>query len=1277
MLRKILFSLGIAILMGNYAVAQNATIKGRVAQKSDNSPVEAALVKLMRGSEVVAGDYTDKNGNYILSGIPSGTYVLEITSMGMTPYKRENLEVRGNITIIRDAEMEPATSSTTLATFVVRDVKPIVDVEEAGTTQRRSGEEIQNMSNRTLDGILSGMSGVINYAGGTSFRGDRPGGADYVVDGVLVSMLPPRASWQEVALLQGAIPAEYANANVIEIETKRFTTEHHGSVEANGNIQGYNGYGLEFYFTGPIAKRYMKDNEGKKEEKKSVFMGYTLSGAGSYSAGTAYRGGTYRASESTIKYLTENPLRSMEGGSFSEMTAPNVNYVTKYQEGNDSLTLAEKRGQRVQNGWGASGNLGGRVDIKLAKNLDLMLKGTVAYNYGRRWNMSNSFFNSVNNGVSEGLSWDVNARLMHHIKTEPNSKIKNVYYMLSGYYFHSNSSNYSHRHKDKLFDYGYIGTFKREMGDKYEWEMKEFEGQYRPIAVMQTPYVANTIFDDANSKNPDLAVHTNEAYRRGGAYIQKDEEIRLFGGLLNGDLPRSAYGMFYVPGVPYNGYSKSVGDRVVAKAAFSFNLKDHAIKLGFDFEQSISRGHSVSPIGLWGIMRNKLNIHIAELDLENPYGRYDEFGRFMDTIDYKRQINGDVQTAFDKNFRNYLREQGYFKNPDGSERDWEREWINIDEFDPSIFNENAFKGNGWFSPDDLFDNGNSVISFSGYDYLGNKKLNRPITYDDMKKWFDGKHDKYDFTEIGAYKPIYMAAYIQDKFTIKSLAFDLGLRLAIFNKNHAVIKDMFLYRDAYKVSDVQALIREGKLSETNINFPPSILSSNKDHYVYVLDPTAEDIKIIAYREANGRVWYDATGKEVTNPELLAKESGATELTPYLKTIPGDKDITKVSYDAFEDYVPRYSNGGVSLSPRVAFAFIVGENSKFNASYNVITKNEDNALSPITYLYFSPAAKNSASANTMLPNPSLRPEKNINYDVGFEQAITKDMKVSFQAFYSEKRDQTQAYYYNQAYPESYYAPINMDFGTSQGFIFGLEMRRIKNLSFQTNYTLTFAKGTGSTEGSSIALLRSGAPNIRTLTTLSYDQRHKINLALYYSFSQGSDYNGPTTKKLIKNTSKIREIRWFELAGANLEFHAGSGLPYTASSVVYSSIVNQGERVVTGSINGSRMPWIFNCNLTIYKAFPFVLKNSDDPRARKMGRLQITFVMQNLLQLDQITSVYPYTGSSTDDGFLTSSKYQKYISSQQSVTSFIDYYSIVMEGYNSLGGPRLFSLRVRFDF
>ena len=1250
MLRKILFTLEIAILTSSYAVAQNATIKGRVTEEDGKTPVEFATVRLMQDDQLVVGAITDEKGNYTLSPVPSGKYDVVVSFTGYTPYTLKDLEIRGNTTKILD-DIPIGSSVKTLTEIEVRADKPaIIDVGTTQSEQRMSAEEMKTMAGKGLSDVLATFAGVTSTAGGTSYRGNRVGEEGYVVDGVEVSMLPPRAAMAEVALIQGAMPAEYANSTMIEIETKGFTSVHHGSVEARGNVQGYNNYTLEFYFTGPLAKRVM-DTVGSK---KTVFIGYSLSGTASYGGGGAIRGGSYRASQKTIDYLIEEPYRSIEGGEVA--VSPNLEYVTKYKEG-EILSLEEKKGMRVQNAWSTSGSVTGRLDFKLTKNLDLMLKGGVTYSIQKPWSSSNSLFNSINNGMQENLNWDLNARITHRIVTDPKSKIKNVFYRLYGYYFHGNGKAYSHVHKENIFDYGYVGKFEYEWANFYSPDTREWDGQMRNIEVMQTPAKISVDFTPSDI-NPAMARYTSSAIERvGGLDANRTREV---GELYNGSLPGGAYGLFAAPGTPYNQYAKSVSDRVTAKAAISFDLGNHSIKFGFDFAQGVYHSHGMQPAGLWQIMRNVTNTHIAQLDLDNPIGVYDEFGRFLDTINYNRLVNTGAQSVFDRNIREKL----------GAAPD---EWINIDKYEPSMYSLDMFSAEDLFNNGLLLDNA-TILSFYGYNYTGTKLINKPISMDDMRKWFNGEDGMRDFSEIGANKPIRISAYLQDKFAIRTLYFDLGLRLDIFNKNQPYVKDMFLYRDAYTVGEA---ITSGKISsEIQRDIPDFISSNPDDYYVYVVDPSASTVRITAYR--SGKVWYNSSGNEVTDPATLLLETGATEMIPLLKTPPGSSDITPVSHTAFLDYTPTFENGGISLSPRIAFSFAVGEFSKFTASYNIITKDENQMINPVSYLYFTPYAARSGNSGDQMSNPGLKPSKDINYEIGFEQALNQDFKISFMAFYSEKRDQLQAYHFSQAYPTSYFSYTNMDFGTTQGFIFGLEMRKVKNLGIRANYTLQFAKGTGSSAASTLALIRSGAPNLRTLTVLSFDQRHKINVVLTYRFGHGVNYNGPVTKKEIKNTGKIREIKWLQMAGITLDFGAYSGLPYTASSEPYSTLINgQGSRVVQGSINGSRMPWKFSCNLNIQKGFPLILKDSDDARARKMGSLHISLAMRNILQLDDIDAVYSYTGSPTDDGFLTASKFQSYIIQRTSRASFVDYYTIRMEGWNNLGGPRLFDLSVTFEF
>ena len=1240
MLRKILFTLGIAVLMGSSVYAQNATIKGKVTESDGRTPVEFANVVLLQDGQMVTGASTAQDGSYSLSPIGSGTYDLRVTFTGYQQYMLQGIVIQGNIIKIQDVQL--SSGDQTLEPVIITADRPIFEANDATSSQRVSADDLNKMPGKSMDDILSTMSGVTNSASGRSVRGNRPGeGQQYTVDGGATSMVPPRAAMSEIAFIQGAIPAEYGSASVIEIETKSFTREHHGTIEATGSVDGFNNFSLNFGFTGPLAKR----SDG------TVYLGYMIAGAGSYSAGGNVRGGTYRASQETIDYLIENPLRRV-----GDVAQPNVSYVTKYQEG-EILSLEEKKRRRVQNAWGASGNLMAKLDIRASKDVDIMIRGSFAYTKQKGWNFANSLFNSANNGVEESMVWDVAARLTHRINTASNSIIKNVFYRLNGYYSRTYGNTYSDVHKSNLFDYGYIGKFDYDRRNVYKSDLQsmEVDGQTYQVVEMADRDIAYDVTFTPSEKNAALTNYTSQSIeyiRQLGGFAGTDVNatIQNYSGLLNGEVPSSAaYGLFQVPGVSYNGHSNTLNDLINARLAFSFDIGDHSIKVGAEFNQSINRYHSIAPRSLWTLMRDYANSHISELDTENPLYTYDANGRFTDTVNYNRIVNSSQERQFSKSLRALL----------GSKDD---EWVDIDSYDPSIYSLDMF------GPEDLFNSGSPIVSYYGYDYTGKKKTSKPVTMADMERWFNGSENRSSdaFNMIGAYKPIRISAYIQDKFAIKGLYFDLGLRLDVYDKNQPYVKDMYLMRDAYTIGQAQA---NGYTIEGNI---PTNIGS--DYYVYVQDIESKNMTVTAYR--NGNTWYDANGVEVDKPDELASASGNPQLLPLLKAAEGTN--SEVNYNAFADYKPTFSNGGISLSPRIAFAFSVAENSKFTASYNIVTSSNNSMLYPVYYLYFDSYAKNSGAST--IANPGLKPNQSIDYQISFEQALNKNLKFGFTAYYSEKRDQVQVYHYTQAYPTSYYSSINMDFGTVQGFQFDLEMRRIKNLSFRGNYTLQFAKGTGSESGSTLALIRSGAPNLRTLTALSYDQRHKINLTLQYSFAAGAFYNGPTTKKQIKNSDRVKETRWLEASGISLVFLAGSGFPYTQSSEPYSTIVGAGARSVKGKINGSRMPWTFNVDLNIWKGFPIILKNSDDPRARKMGQIVVSLAILNLLELDQISSVYSYTGSATDDGYLTAAKYQRDIASATSVASYIDYYTIAMErgnGINALGGPRTFNLSISFDF
>ena len=70
-------------------------------------------------------------------------------------------------------------------------------------------------------------------------------------------------------------------------------------------------------------------------------------------------------------------------------------------------------------------------------------------------------------------------------------------------------------------------------------------------------------------------------------------------------------------------------------------------------------------------------------------------------------------------------------------------------------------------------------------------------------------------------------------------------------------------------------------------------------------------------------------------------------------------------------------------------------------------------------------------------------------------------------------------------------------------------------------------------------------------------------------------------------------------------------------------------------------------------------------------------NLLNTQNINSVYRYTGVSNDDGYLAAAQYQPLINSQNSPDAFRNYYSMYVDNPFNLGVPRTLRLGLKFDF
>lgn len=1221
-----------------FAYSQS-TIKG-VVTDTRNQPLSYARILLKQEGKVLNGATTDENGEYQIFGVAAGTYDMEATgTVGCS-----NTQIQTGIAVAA-SEVRFINFSISCATdlppVTVTYTPPVFDIGKTTQSVRITGDEVRKTPGRSITAALSNLEGVTSVDGTiSSVRGNRSDGQQTIIDGVRVrgSSSVSLQAVEEAELIQGGIPAEYGDGTSFTVITTRgVSKDYHGTAEIRGSLDGYGNFLAAASVSGPIIR-------GKRDEPAR--LGFMLSGEASYDIDSRpLRGGIWQATDETRENLIRNPLRY----SPSEFGAQ-YNEASYLKEG----AFVKRRLRPNADSWNYL--LNGKLDIIPLKNGNMRISLTGSYDYGKykNWDRTSALFDAKNIGTLTNSTLRLAARLNHRVFRSDTTLVKNIMYDININYTKNKQINQNPEFKDDFFKYGHIGKFKTYKARSFELtDFTDTSG-----VVWDDVYVMNNIYDSLvtftpGPYNPELVYYTQNFVDQFTPEIMNDyygyqvpynlNLYQQFGALINGSAPSPVYDLYYLPGSlkTLSGYSRIEEDALGARASLSMNIGNHDLKLGYEFQKLTTRGYSIAPRHLWTLMREKANYHIAELDVANPH-------QVGDTFYFDRYINLETQSPFDRNLRTHLG-----LDPNGSD------WIDIDNLDPETFNL------GMFSPEELLvgtsGSDGSLITYYGYDYTGSKKYNRKTDIQDFFTATDANGRRT--YNIGAYEPVYMSLYLQDKFSIQSLLFNVGVRIDRFDANQSVLKDPYLFREAHTVGSIKQRYPDaGFVGNAQDNWV--VYVSQRDE---VLSPDNVN-SVIAYRD--GYTWYDAQGQEIVDPAQVLGANGGPILVQPLE----QGAISNVDYRAFEDYAAQWS-----VMPRISFSFPVSENSMFTAHYNIITSRPTNLqLNPIDYLFIE---KFGMRSNRAVNNPNLRSQRSIDYEVGFTQKVGEKSAVGITAYYSEKRDMIQSFRYTGAYPTTYYSYNNQDFGTVQGFAFNYTLRRTRNVELRASYTIQFAKGTGSSPTSNIAIIASGQPNLRTLTNLSFDQRHRLNARIDYRFDSGAAYDGPKT--IREKDGKQKTIRWFENAGVGLIFSAASGLPYSRSSTPYSTFVSGTASRLSGTINGSHRPWTFQCDLRIDKTFTFNLtgKNAKDREGNQKdarpGFLMVYLDVNNLFNFKNILYVYTYTGSPEDDGYLSATEYQQQINSQVDVDSYRNYYNMIQRNPYNYSMPTRVSLGIQFTF
>jgi outer membrane receptor protein involved in Fe transport len=343
--------------------------------------------------------------------------------------------------------------------------------------------------------------------------------------------------------------------------------------------------------------------------------------------------------------------------------------------------------------------------------------------------------------------------------------------------------------------------------------------------------------------------------------------------------------------------------------------------------------------------------------------------------------------------------------------------------------------------------------------------------------------------------------------------------------------------------------------------------------------------------------------------------------------------------------------LEFSPRIGLGFPVTENTVFHAQYGrFIQVPELNNVYAGPYDYDAYISMEPQSGF----NGALLSEETVQYEVGFKQIFNEHTALQLTLFYKNikglvnvQSNQFRRTVGGEVLNAIY--PVNSDFGTTKGLALSLDVTRLNYFSVSLQYTYSIAEGTGSsTSSSQTAVFRNNdrlAPKV--IAALDFDQAHTGIVNLDFYIPKG-------------------ELGWLEMFNANFLFSFNSGRPYTPLDKFNLVGDNGLLATTTGYVNSTYGPGAFRIDMKIEKTIP-------------LGSMSIVpYVwIENLLDADNVTTVYRSTGSPTTTGWLNTEEGQAIIQNQHDPEAYVQDYISFENNPANFGIPRLIKLGLKINF
>ncbi len=211
-----------------------------------------------------------------------------------------------------------------------------------------------------------------------------------------------------------------------------------------------------------------------------------------------------------------------------------------------------------------------------------------------------------------------------------------------------------------------------------------------------------------------------------------------------------------------------------------------------------------------------------------------------------------------------------------------------------------------------------------------------------------------------------------------------------------------------------------------------------------------------------------------------------------TIPGDPANPANAIAGAPPSSPQATTIKAAISPRLGVAYPLEDKAAIHFSYghfrqfpsvNTMFTNSD-------YAVLDELQAGTADYGVM-GNPDVKPEKTVQYEVGYKQVVNDDFGYDLTIYYKDIRDLLGVEFIDTYTGATYSRLTNVDYGSALGVTLALDHRRVGPLSLALDYTWQQAMGNSSDPSETATRAAAGEDPRPRLVPFNWDQRHTVNL------------------------------------------------------------------------------------------------------------------------------------------------------------------------------------------